>query len=69
MVGKRGGDNSLNKYNREESINNKSYPPATHTCVCGNIIKIIYILMSRRLIGKSPKFEFGVCLFESNRFN
>ncbi len=25
--------------------------------------------MSRRLIGKLPKFEFGVCLFESNRFN
>lgn len=24
--------------------------------------------MSRRLIGKSPKFEFGICLFESNRF-
>ena len=23
--------------------------------------------MSRRLIGKLPKFEFGVCLFESNR--
>lgn len=25
--------------------------------------------MNRRLIGKSPKFEFGICLFESNRFN
>ena len=25
--------------------------------------------MSRRLIGKLPKFEFRVCLFESNRFN
>lgn len=23
--------------------------------------------MGRRLIGKLPKFEFGVCLFESNR--
>lgn len=24
--------------------------------------------MSRELIGKLPKFEFGYCLFESNRF-
>lgn len=25
--------------------------------------------MNCGLIGKSPKFEFGVCLFESNQFN
>lgn len=31
-------------------------------------IVLLFKLMNRRLIGKSPKFEFGVCLFESNRF-